>query len=129
MCSTYKMKLFLCSVLRTVTKGNSTLCFQMSHIYRTATNFNAYSHYPVRSPGAHHCLISNVLHIKNKHYYEKYCILPGYYRVGSGNFLPMFWTTYWSHLQESRIQQDSWLSEQSLYMKSVGGDKLSAVWC
>ena len=37
-------------------KKTSTLCFQMSHIYRTATHCNAYSQYPVMSRGAQHWL-------------------------------------------------------------------------
>jgi hypothetical protein len=31
------------------------------------------------------------------------CTRLGYYGVGSGNFLPTFWTTYQSHPQGSKI--------------------------
>ena len=41
-----------------------------------------------------------------------------------------FGTTYRSHLQGSRIQKESWLSEYTVYVgKSVGGEKFSVVRC
>jgi len=41
-----------------------------------------------------------------------------------------FGTTYRSHLQGSRIQKESWLSQYGVYRgKSGDGDKFSVEWC
>jgi hypothetical protein len=41
-----------------------------------------------------------------------------------------FGTTYRSHLQGSRIQKESWLSQYRVYIgKSGGGDTFSVEWC
>jgi hypothetical protein len=41
-----------------------------------------------------------------------------------------FGTTYWSHLQGSRIQKESWLSQYGVYVgRSGGSDKFSVEWC
>jgi len=41
-----------------------------------------------------------------------------------------FRATYWSHPQGSRIQKESWMSQNRVHIeKSGGSEKFSVVWC